>query len=77
MIKLDKSMYLRHDNMTDLLGVSELVPVALIHAARGSLWITRHCFNVNLQTALQQLIHLTVVIIVIPADTVWMFIFQY
>lgn len=56
--------------MTHLLGVSELVPVALVHAARGSLWITRHCFDVNLQIALQQLIHLTVVIIVISADTV-------
>lgn len=56
--------------MTHLLGVSELVPVALVHAARGSLWITRHCFDVNLQIALQQLIHLTIVIIVISADTV-------
>lgn len=56
--------------MTHLLGVSELVPVALVHAASGSLRITRHCFNVNLQTALQQLIHLTVVIVVVSADTV-------
>ncbi len=75
-IKLDQ-IYIWHDKMTHLLGVSELVPVALVHAARGSLWVTRHCFNVNLQTALQQLIHLAVVIIVISADTVWMIIFQY
>lgn len=48
--------------------MSELVPVAVVHAASGSLWITCHCFDVNLQTALQQLIHLTVIIIIISAD---------
>lgn len=66
--KLVISNSISHDNMTCLFGVSELVPVALVHAASSSLWITRHCFDVNLQTALQQLVHLTVVVIIISAD---------
>lgn len=51
---------------THLLRVVELIPVAVIHAACGPLWIACHCLYVNFQVTFQQLIHLSIIVIIIP-----------
>lgn len=52
--------------MSDLLRVLELPPEALVHSLGGLLWAAHHSLDVDLEATIQQLVDLTIIIVVIP-----------
>ena len=48
-----------------LLRVLEVSPELRVHPLGRLLWVASHCLDVDLQAALQELVHLPVVVVII------------
>ena len=54
--------------MLYLLRMFEVFPEVSVHSLGGLLWVAGHGFDVDFQTPLQKLVHLSVIIVIIPGN---------